>query len=255
MKNKIIAIAFFLLSLIITIILFNKTVITTPNNLTISAAISLKDALEEVKTLYSQTQPNIQINYNFGSSGSLQQQIIQGAPVDIFISAAKKQLDILETQNLILPETRINLLSNQLVLITSNNSKIQQIKDLTLPEIKRIALGEIKSVPVGEYAKQSLDYYQMFNQIKSKIVYAKDVRQVLNYVVTENVDAGFVYITDAKTSKQVKIVLILPDKSHKPIIYPMAIIKNTKNLQIAKDFSKFLQGNISKQIFKKYGFN
>jgi molybdate transport system substrate-binding protein len=224
-------------------------------NLTISAAISLKDSLEEIKTLYQKKDPKIQITYNFGSSGSLQQQIEQGAPVDIFISAANKQMDALESKNLLLAGTRRNLVTNQLVLIISKKEKnVNKFSDLTKPDINKIALGEPKSVPAGKYAEEVLKFYKVLDQIKSKIVYAKDVRQVLTYVETENVNAGLVYITDAKTSQKVRIAAIAPKESHSPIVYPLAILKESKNPAAAKAFDQFLKHNQSKTIFKKYGF-
>ena len=224
-------------------------------NLTISAAISLKDSLEEIKTLYQKKDPKIQITYNFGSSGSLQQQIEQGASVDIFISAANKQMDALESKNLLLAGSRRNLVTNQLVLITSKKEKnINKFSDLTKPDINKIALGEPKSVPAGKYAEEVLKFYKVLDQIKSKIVYAKDVRQVLTYVETENVNAGLVYISDVKTSQKVRIAAIAPKESHSPIVYPLAILKESKNPGAAKAFDQFLKRNQSKTIFKKYGF-
>ncbi len=225
------------------------------NNLTISAAISLKEALEEVKTLYQQAEPEVKITYNFGSSGSLQQQIERGAPVDIFISAASKQMDALQTKNFLLSGSRRNLLTNQLVLITPKaESIINKFEDLTNPKVTKIALGEPKSVPAGQYGEEVLKYYQILEQIKDKLIYGKDVRQVLTYVETGNVSAGLVYITDAKKSKVVRIAATAPRQSHQPIVYPMAIIKDSKNLNAAQDFVKFLTSAASKDVFKKYGF-
>jgi molybdate transport system substrate-binding protein len=224
-------------------------------NITISAAISLKDSLEEIKILYQKKAPKAQITYNFASSGSLQQQIEQGAPVDIFISAANKQMDTLESKNLLLSSSRHNLVTNQLVLITAKNEKnINKFSDLTKPTINKIALGEPKSVPAGKYGEEVLKFYKILDKINSKIVYAKDVRQVLTYVETENVNAGLVYITDAKPSEKVRIAAIAPKESHSPIVYPIAILKDSKNLDTAKAFDQFLKSNQSKTIFKKYGF-
>ena len=228
---------------------------TQSTKLTVSAAISLKDSLEEIKTLYQKKDPKVQITYNFGSSGSLQQQIEQGAPVDIFISAANKQMDALEAKNLLLVGSRRNLITNQLVLITSKKEKnINKFLDLTKPGNTKIALGEPNSVPAGKYGEQVLKFYKILDQVKSKIVYAKDVRQVLTYVETENVNAGLVYITDAKTSQQVRIAAIALKDSHSAIVYPVAILKDSKNPGAAKEFDKFLKSNASKTIFKKYGF-
>jgi molybdate transport system substrate-binding protein len=225
-------------------------------SLTVSAAASLKDALEELANVSRSQGHNFKIAYNFGSSGSLQQQISQGAPVDVFISAATKQMDTLEEENLLLPGSRQNLLTNQLVLIAPKNEQtIQTFSDLSSDRISKIAIGEPNSVPAGQYAQEVLNYYKLLDLVKSKLVYAKDVRQVLTYVETGNVDAGFVYVSDTKQSEQVTIVATAPSESHSPIIYPIAILKDSKNPQTAQEFSKFLASPQAKAIFEQYGFS
>jgi molybdate transport system substrate-binding protein len=238
---------------------------TTPNlsaspasqtaNLTISAAASLKDAMDEIKPLYSKEKPNVNLTYNFGSSGALQQQIEQGAGVDIFISAATKQIKALQQKGLLLDGTTKDLLTNQMVLIAPQNSTVvTDFKDLTSSRVKKIALGEPKSVPAGQYAEQVLTSLKIADKIKSKVVYAKDVRQALNYVESGNADAGIVYLSDAKSTQKVKIVTTAPEKTHSPVVYPIAILKSSKNVDAAKDFVQFLSGNQAKTIFEKQGF-
>jgi molybdate transport system substrate-binding protein len=223
--------------------------------LTVSAAASLKEALGEIQQIYQQNKAGVRVSYNFGSSGSLQQQIEQGAPADIFISAAAKQMNALEKKNLLLLNTRQNLLTNQMVLITANErSDINKIEDLANSSVNRIALGEPKSVPAGQYAEEILNFYKVFDRVRPKIIYGKDVRQVLSYVETANVDAGFVYLSDAKQSKQVRIASTAPAESHRPITYPIAILKDSKNLQAAEEFMKFLTTPEVKKIFEQYGF-
>jgi len=223
--------------------------------LTISAAASLKDSLEALKPIYTKDKANINLVYNFGSSGALQQQIEQGAKVDMFISAATKQMDALEKKGLLVDGTRKNLLTNQLVLVTPPNSTaISDIKDLTSPNVKKIALGEPKSVPAGQYAQQVLTSLKIADQIKSKVVYAKDVRQALNYVESGNADAGLVYLSDAKSTPKVKVVSTAPENTHSPIVYPIAVLKSSKNIDAAKDFEQFLSGNEAKSVFEKQGF-
>ncbi len=224
-------------------------------NLTISAAASLKDAMEEIQPLYAKENPNIKLTYNFGSSGALQQQIEQGAKVDVFISAATKQMDALEQKNLLLEDTRKNLLRNQVVLIVPQNStSVTDFQDLTKPNVKKIALGEPKSVPAGQYAQQVLTSLQIFDQIKPKAIYAKDVRQALNYVATGNADAGIVYFSDAKSSQKVKVVATASNNTHSPVVYPIAVLKSSKNINSAKDFAVFLSSNQAKSVFEKQGF-
>ena len=225
------------------------------NNLLISAAASLKEALEEIKPLYQQSKPNVNINYNFGSSGALQQQIEQGAPADIFISAAKKQVDALEQKGLLVAGTRNIIAKNRLVLVVPKNAVgITSFYSLKDAKVKKIAIGEPRSVPAGQYAQQVLEKLKIWSEIKSKLVFANNVRQVLASVESGNADAGLVYITDAKISDKVKVVVTADEKYHSPIIYPLAVVKRSKNVDAAKEFSQFLSSNQAKTVFKKYGF-
>ncbi|WP_017654412.1 molybdate ABC transporter substrate-binding protein [Fortiea contorta] len=223
--------------------------------LLVSAAASLKETLEEIKPLYQQTQPSINVNYNFGASGALLQQIEQGAPVDVFISAAKRQVDILETKRLLLPGTRANIARNRLVLVVPNNvvgvGSFYNLKDAN---IKKIAIGEPRSVPAGQYAEQVLKKLKILPDVKSKLVYANNVRQVLAAVESGNADAGLVYATDAKISDKVKIVVAADEKYHSAIVYPAAVLKSSKNANAAKEFVQFLSSNQAKAVLKKYGF-
>jgi molybdate transport system substrate-binding protein len=223
--------------------------------LTVSAAASLKDALQELQTLYQQRASNIRIAYNFGASGALQQQIEQGAPVDIFVSAAAKQMDALQSKNLLLPKTRRNLLTNQLALIAPKNSTgITSFNQLSNPNVKRIVIGEPRSVPAGEYAVEVFKKLGILEQIKSKFVLGNNVRQVLAAVESGSVDAGMVYITDARTSNQVKVVAIAPEKLHSSIVYPIAVLKASKNASAAQAFVQYLSGNEASAVFKNHGF-
>ena len=232
-----------------------KLISSRSPQLTISAAISLKDALEEIKPIYQTIHQDLEIIYNFSSSGSLQQQIEQGAPVDIFISAGNKQMDALESKKLLLVGTRQKLLTNQLVLVTPKNEKlINKIQDLTQTNVEKIAMGEPHSVPAGQYTIEVLSYYQILDKIKSKIIYAKNVRQVLSYLETGNVNAGFVYLSDAKTSREIRLVEIFSKNSYSPIVYPIAVLKSSKNPKIAKEFSQFLFSRSAKKVFNKFGF-
>ncbi len=224
-------------------------------NLLVSAAASLKDALEEIKPLYQQSKPNTNINYNFGASGALQQQIEQGAPADIFISAAKKQVDALEQKGLLVPGTRAIIAKNRLVLIVPKNVVgVSSFYNLTKDKIKKIAIGEPRSVPAGQYAEQVLQKLGILAQVKPKLVYANNVRQVLASVESGNADAGLVYATDAKISDKVKVVVAADEKYHSAIIYPAAILKGSKNVGAAKDFVEFLSSSQAKAVLKKYGF-
>src|SRR5208282_5594248 len=229
----------------------------TPNprgakaELTVSAAISLKDALDEVKQLYTADHPGVSIATNYGASGTLQIQIEQGAPVDIFFSAAPKQMDALESKGLVLEGTRKDLLRNEVVLIVPRDSTlgITSFRDLLKPKVKKVALGEPVTVPAGKYAQDVLTSLGIYDQVNAKAILAKDVRQVLTYVETGDVDAGIVYKTDALSSAKVKVVVQAPADSHSPVIYPVAVIKASKNAAAAKAFEDFLSGPQASAIF------
>ncbi|MEM9922635.1 MAG: molybdate ABC transporter substrate-binding protein [Cyanobacteria bacterium P01_D01_bin.50] len=225
--------------------------------LTVSVAASMQDAMKEVASFYQKEHPNTKIIYNFASSGTLTQQIKQGAPVDILISANEKFMDELGTKNLLLPKTRKNLLKNDIVLIMpkkGNVVNISNFQQLTSTNIKRFSIGEPESVPAGGYAKQVLTSLKIYSQLKPKTVFAKNVRQVLSYVELGNVDAGIVYATDAKISNQVKVVASAPENTHKPIVYPVAAIQRTQNPETAKEFIQFINSDRAKDAFTKYGF-
>lgn len=251
----------FFLCLLITIGCSQTPQVNGDNNskptteLMVAAASSLTDVLETLKPIYEQDHPDITLIYNLGGSGILQKQIEQGAPVDIFISAAPRQMDELVTKDLILEGTHQPLLENRIALIVSkDNQTIANFEDLSTSKTNNLAVGEPESVPAGKYADEVLKSLKIYAQVKSKLVYAKDVRQVLAYVVTGNTDAGIVYQTDATISDEVKIVALAPESSHSRIIYPIGIIKNTKHPEESKTFIKFLTSENAQKVFTDYGF-
>lgn len=224
--------------------------------LTISAAVSLKDALAEIQKTYEAAHPDIQLVYNLGASGSLQKQIEQGAPADVFISAAPKQMNDLEEKNLVKKATRKNLVENKLVIIVPAASilSIAGYEDLAKNEVQKVSIGETGSVPAGQYAQEVLKKLEIWDTVQSKAVLAKDVRTVLTYVETGNVDAGIVYQTDALASNKVKIAAAAPEGSHQPIVYPAAVLAETKQEQAATAFLAYLSTPDCRAIFEKYGF-
>ncbi len=227
-----------------------------PSVLLVGAAASLQKAFLEITPLYEQSGANLKVNYSFGSSGALQQQIEQGAPIDIFISAASKQMNVLQQKSLLVPKTRINLLTNQLVLVTPKTStlKLTDFRQLVKPEIQRISIGEPRSVPAGEYATEVFRNLGILDQIKSKLVLGNNVKSVLTSVETGDAEAGVVYISDARNSSRVVISAIANKRLHAPIIYPIAVLKSSKMLESANRYLKFLQTKPVQIVFKKYGF-
>ena len=229
---------------------------TPQTEIHVSAAASLTDAMKEIAAEYEKMNPQIKLVFNFGSSGSLQQAIENGGETDLFFSAAQKQMDALEKSDSILKDTRKNLLKNEVVLIVPNDSdkNLTSFESLTNENIQHIALGEPKGVPVGQYSEEIFTNLGILDAVKSKAVYGSDVRQVLAWVESGEADCGVVYATDAAISDKVKVIAIAPADSHKPVIYPAAVIKDSKNVDESKKFLEFTSSDSVKKIFEKYGF-
>ena len=224
--------------------------------LTVSAAASMKDARAEIQKNYQTNQPHVKLLFNLGASGALQKQIEQGAPADLFISAAPKQMNELQAKKLINDVTRKNLVENRLVIVVPKESKlaITKYEDLTQASVKKIALGETVVVPAGQYAKEVLQRLALWDAVQEKVVFAKDVRTVLAYTETGNVDAGIVYKTDAAASTKVRVVTEAPAGSHQPIVYPLAILANAKQPEAAEAFVRYLFSAEGKAVLEKHGF-
>ena len=220
----------------------------------VAAAESLSDVLKELSAAYQSKSKNT-VNFNFGPSSTLARQIQEGAPADVFFSADLVQMDALEKNGRLEPGTRKNLLSNQLVMVVPSDSElaIASPKDLLKPEVKRIALAE-PPVPVGAYTKAYLGAEGLWDKIQPKVVSVQDVRATLASVESGNVEAGFVYKTDAAVSKKVKIVYEVPTDKGPKIVYPVAIVKESKRKDTARAFFNYVQTPASKELFKKYGF-
>jgi molybdate transport system substrate-binding protein len=224
--------------------------------LLVSAAASLQDSLKEFAELYTKIHPEIKLTFNFGASGALQQQIEQGAPTDLFISAGNKQMDALVSKQLMGQDKPVHLLSNSLVVIVPSDSKLHvtAMPDLNSPAVNKIAIGDVETVPAGSYAKEAISYFKLWDGLQPKLVFAKDVRQVLTYVESGNVDAGFVYRTDALTSQKVKVAFTAEAVSHKAIEYPAAVVKASKHTAEAAQLLSDLHKQNAADIFNKYGF-
>ncbi len=221
----------------------------------VSAAASLTGALTAAGQKFEQANPEIKVVFNFASSGSLLQQMIQGAPVDVFASADQKSMDDAQEKKLISPESRKNFVQNKLVLAVPADSKlnIKEIADLALPEVKRISLGNPESVPAGRYARESLTNYGLWEKLADKFIYANAVTQVLDYLRRGEVDAGFVFLTDAKIAQdKVKVIMEVP--KHKAVIYPIAVLDASKKKESAKRFVDFILSDKGMEIFVQFGF-
>ncbi|MBS4007225.1 MAG: molybdate ABC transporter substrate-binding protein [Clostridium sp.] len=226
-----------------------------PVSLTVSAAASLTDALNELIAIYQEKNPHVTITTNYAGSGALQRQIEEGAPVDLFISAAPRHMDTLEEGNLLLAGTRVDILGNTMVLIAREGLELAEgFVSLKEDTVRKIALGEPESVPAGRYGKEALTYLGLWDQLEHKFVFGKDVRQVLTWVEGGDADVGLVYLTDAKTAANIAVLATAPEGSHKPILYPAAVIKNSQVPEAAQDFLTFLSGAEADAVFAEYGF-
>lgn len=222
----------------------------------ISAAASLQDALNEVTENFNKDN-KVDFKLNYGGSGALQTQIEEGASADIFMSASSKQMDALIEGGFIDESEKVNLLLNDVVLITPKENKkdIKSIEDLATDKAALVALGDPQSVPVGQYSQEILNFYNIADKVNAKTSYASDVRQVLNWVSTGEADAGFVYKTDAIIEDaNVEIIESAPKESHKQVMYPVAALKEAKNKELAEKFIEYLKSEDAMKIFEKYGF-
>ena len=221
----------------------------------ISAAASLKNCIQDLSAMYTEKNPQVTITSNFGASGALQQQIEQGAPADVFFSAGIKQMNALKEKGMMIDSSVKNILENKVVLITPKNAAaLDFFEDLAKSSVKKIGVGEPKSVPVGQYTEQIFQNLGLTDKVASKLILAKDVREVLSWVETGNVDAGVVYETDAKISKDVTICSTAPEGSHKKVIYPIGVVKASKQAAEAQKFVDFLFSDAAKEVFARYGF-
>lgn len=226
-----------------------------PVNLTVSVGMSLKSAMLEIKEVYNQQDSHVTINYNFANSGTIQQAIEQGAKTDIFISGGTKFIDALQVGGFVVEDTRKNILSNKVVLISQKNAKnISSFQDLTKPQVKKIAVANPKTSVSGGYAMEVLTSFGILNQLNRKVVFLTTGTEVVNSVESAKADAGIAYATDAILSDKVGVLAIAPTKYHSPIIYTVVLIKGSQNIPEAKKFTEFIQSDQAQAVFVKYGF-
>lgn len=223
--------------------------------LTVHAAASLADAMKEIGATYEKESGD-KLQFNFGASSMLSRQIEEGAPADLFLSADEAKMDALEKKGLLLAGTRRSLLSNLLVIVVANDAKLEpkSASDLTKAEFNKLALAEARSVPAGIYAREYLQKLNLWDALKQKVIPTENVRAALAAVESGNVDAGFVYRTDALISKKVKVAVEIPASEGPKISYPVAVIKSAKEPDRAKKLEDYFSGNEAQGIFKKFGF-
>ncbi|MGD9919899.1 MAG: molybdate ABC transporter substrate-binding protein [Pseudorhodoplanes sp.] len=226
-------------------------------SITVFAAASMKNALDDVNAAYTKA-TGVKVVASYAASSALAKQIEEGAPADVFVSADLKWMDYLIDKKAINAGTRVNLLGNKLVLITSKDSKIGDVKpgqgfDLArLAGDSRIAIGEVTSVPAGRYAKAAMETLGMWATAQPKLAMADNVRAALLLVSRGEAALGIVYATDARVDPGVRIIGTFPDGSHPPVTYPVAATTNAKP-EVA-GYLAFLRGKTARDMFEKYGF-
>jgi molybdate transport system substrate-binding protein len=224
-------------------------------DLTVSAASSLTQAFKELGPAFEAQNPGTKVLFNFGASDALLTQIAKGAPADVFASADQEAMDRAQSQRLLAPGSRRDFTANSLVIVTPIDSVLafKVMSDLGQPGVKRFAIGNPASVPAGRYAKNALSAASQWGAIESKAVYAQNVRQALDYVARGEVDAGFVYATDALTQKdKVKVAASVPTTT--PIRYPIAGVAGSANLGAARKFVEFVTSAAGQAVLARHGF-
>jgi len=240
--------------IVIATILTLAAAVSQGADVTVFAAVSLTDALRQIAANYERLSGD-KVVFNFAASGTLAWQIEAGAPADIFFAADETKADALEKKGLLVGGTRKSLLGNVLVIVTPTGSAaIQSPAELTNSTVQHIALGEVQIVPCGTYAKAYLEKLQLWPTVETKVVPCVSVRAVLAAVESGNVDAGFVYKTDATISKKVKVAFEIPVAEAPKISYPLALLKDAPHPDAARRFMAYLGADGATAVFKRFGF-
>ena len=223
--------------------------------ITVSAAASLSNAFKDIAPLFEAAHPGSKVQLNFGASGALLAQIAKGAPADVFVSADEETMDQAQGQGLVKAAQRRDLVSNALVVIVPAGAARMPaaLAEVAQPGYARIAIGLPASVPVGRYTRGVLEAAKLWSTIEPKMIGASSVRQALDYVARAEVDAGFVYATDAAIMPgKVKVAFTVP--TTRPILYPLAALAGAPNPGEAAKFLDFLFTPPAQAVLAKYGF-
>jgi molybdate transport system substrate-binding protein len=223
--------------------------------LLVSAAASLSNAFKELAPAFEAQHPGLVLRFNFAASDALLAQISHGAPVDVFASADQETMDRAEAQKLLVAGARSNFASNTLVLVVpmGAGSSVAGLADLARPEVKRIVLGKPEGVPAGRYARGALDAAKLWPAVEPKAVYANNVRQALDYVARGEVDAGFVYASDAAVQKD-RVVVVATVPTVVRISYPVAVVAGGPNAAVGPRFVDYLRSPAAQAVLARHGF-
>jgi molybdate transport system substrate-binding protein len=223
--------------------------------ITVSAAASLQNAMREIGAAYKAANPGATVNFNFAASGALLAQLAQGAPVDVFASADAETMDKAQAQRLIAAPSRVDFAANELVLVSplAKPARVGSLADLARPQVQRITLGSPSSVPAGRYAQRALEQAGLWAPLAPKLVFAENVRQALNYVARAEVEAGFVYRTDALLDAgTVRIDFAVPGAGS--VRYPIARVAASRQAAAADAFIDFVRGAPGQTVLARFGF-
>jgi molybdate transport system substrate-binding protein len=222
--------------------------------LTVSAAASLTEAFKAIGARFDAAKGS-QTRFNFAASGVLVQQIVQGAPADVFASADQATMDRGVQAGVIDTATRRDFAANTLVLIAPpGGGPLARLEDLTGPAVRRVAVGKPATVPVGRYTREALDSARLWAAVEPRVVPADSVRQVLDYVARGEVDAGFVYRTDAELMAD-KVRVVATVGGHAPVTYPVAVVRDSRQPALARAFVEYLGGPEAQAILARHGFS
>ena len=227
---------------------------SSPAPITVSAAISLTEALEEVSTAF-RAAGGAPVVFNFGGSNALARQIVNGAPVDVFVSADVAQMDVVERAGLVSAGTRVPIAGNRLVLVVDSRSQVKSVEDLGGSSVRRIAMGDPAAVPAGVYARQYLERIGHWPRLEPKIVPSGNVRAALTAVENGSVDAAFVYATDARLAPRLTVVAAITGPAAPHIVYPACVVRTARQPVAAARFVQFLGSATARAVLEKHGFS
>jgi molybdate transport system substrate-binding protein len=225
------------------------------NTLTVSAAVSLTEVMEAIGNAYSAAAGG-QVRLNLGASNLLARQIVNGAPVDVFVSADEAQMEMVAQAGMIDPDSRTILVHNQLAIVTRNDwaGQLTSAAALAQPGLRRIAVGDPTAVPGGVYAKQYLQRIGLWSAVEAKLLPAASVRGALTAVASGAADAGIVYATDVRRSKDVRVALVVSGPDAPRIVYPACVVRSSARKAAARQFLAFLASARAAQISREHGF-
>jgi molybdate transport system substrate-binding protein len=222
--------------------------------ITVSAAISLTDVMQEIGQLYTSAGGG-PVRFNFAGSNALARQIANGASVDVFVSADDAQMDVVERAGLVMPGTRSALVRNRLaVVVPSSRPRLHSVDALAAGDFRRIAMGDPEAVPAGVYAKRYLRALGLWDALQPRVVPSRNVRAALAAVENGTADAAIVYATDARRSAGLTVAIVVEGAPAPPIVYPACVVRTSRHAGAARQFAAFLASAPAAQAFERHGF-